>query len=391
VGQVAGVVDAGTLGASASYPAEGWVQLAIDGGWGNYAVDAGIAYLDGGVAVLKTNALVGDFIQFVGGTGSGQVAPIVANDSRVINYVFQNVNDAKPNATSTFNLFANASHFYPWPVDGGYSSSYSQYGLVSAGNSSASATSSTPGGGTSSYSDEAPIYVSFVDLHDAPKANPSDNSGGTVYLNSAGAITVLSQVDINAAAANYKNDWLQVSGQGYLQGSYVSNGFVNVTVYPGATFFGVGDAITGSQAYGFQFEVLQGNAYIASSILAASDGTANQMIVDGPSNVVLESSWLNQGNATSADIATLYNTTIQFNGVLLTTDGGAGFVQCGSRGGISIFYSPGVTLPDAGFNFISLDNGSTWTTGTGYSTQDGGTAGVHQTCSQGSGCCYSNY
>lgn len=382
---VVGAIDGGNLGGSNPY--EGWVQLAIDGGFGNYAVDAGYAYLDGGAATLITNSLVGTYIQFTAGA-SLIVAPIVSNDSRTINFVTHanvfGTQAVAPTAASTYNIVAPASHFFPWPQDAGAATAYSLANLYIGGsNANAAPQLFTPNTNGQIPPDPA-ISVFYCDFTDSPQGTHSNfetvdnfstapvdlrhvnlkNTGNAAVVNNYGGELALTASYTKPSSTN--PSYTAQSGTGWLTGDYLQSGG------------GSSDVIFA------QF----GDLFLSDSVISPNDSNAATISGLYNENLVINNVLINQGNNTAAAIQTRYRSNAYLNGVVLVTDGGAGLVSCGASGSTSLL---AVTTPDAGFKLISTDNGATYITGTTESVQDGGTAGVHADCNAGTSCCYTSY
>jgi len=385
-GLVAGAVDAGVNGGSGAY--EGWVQLAIDGGWGNYASDAGLCYVDGGACVLINNALAGDFIQITAGTGAGTIAPIVSNDSRVITYVLQATSYGTvptPDGTTKYNLFSNASHFYPYPVDAGASTSYELATVWVGGNGVQNGTDDILStiNATSTFAYYPQITFNYVDLVDAPQGTLSnyeaiDNFGPGLFSLRYSNIETTSA---GTAANNY-------AGTLELGADYIKPTGATAIVSESGTIKLTGDEIT-TVGTGAVASIAGTDLVMYTDVLQPAASNVNAIVADQQSNIVAWSTLLDQNNnAAKAAILTSHNSNAYIGNLSYLSDGGAGLIACGASGNIAFRT---YQIPDAGTNLVSLDNAATWSTGTAYSTQDGGTAGVHALLNVGSGCGYTSY
>lgn len=377
-GLVAGAVDAGSLGSPNKY--QSWVQYSIDGGWGNYAVDAGYAYLDGGVGVLNNNSLIGGFVQFTVGAAL-ITAPIVSNDSNVINFVQHATNGnapTAPNASSKFNVFVPASHIYSYPADGGSDShSYSESTLWVSSGAKSGFLNMAPA--VNSYTESSPISISYCDV-------PSVSLGANSQLFSAVAVYGPGSVSLQ---------YDTVSGAGYgviannapiiVNNSEIGTSFYNLWLGQNSTAFLSGNFLRNSTNPNSVL-VDYSTATLEYDVLSPADGTTP--ISSVASKLALYDVAINQGNSTLAAITATYGSIINSLQTYWVTDGGAGFVQCGAGGFNSLIQ---YNMLDAGNNLYSLDNGVTWTTGTGFVAVDGGSNDIHATCNQGTGCCVSSY
>lgn len=384
-GQVAGAIDAGVLGSPGVYGS--WVQIAIDGGWGDYAIDAGYAYRDGGVGVLITNSLVGKFIQITSGSGSGLIAPITANDSRVI--TFDNYSTAvgfsptAPDGTTKYNLFANASHLHPYPVDGGVSTSYAKASIFTA--------VAGPTGGVDVYAPNQTtrplatspaVTLNYLDIPDGPQGTNAhfeswDNYGG-------GLVSLRYSNMASTGGVSCLNDY---SGAVELGADYVAcNGGPDVQGQQGSTIAVTGSVLIPSAARAI--DVAGSKTSVYNSMITPATAGTNPVRASTASELAIQSSLIDSNTTTVQAIQTLSGTNSILDQVSYITDGGSGFLSCGGNGTNSLLSNQPL---DAGVNLYSLDNAVTWVTTTGFGLVDGGSNGVHATCSGGTGCCVLNY
>lgn len=388
-GQVAGAIDGGVNGGATPY--EGWVQIAIDGGWGNYAVDAGYAYLDGGVAVLINNALAGKFISITSGTGAGEIAPIVSNDSRVITYVNHSVafgvQPPTPDGSTKYNLFANASHLFPYPADAGVTTGYT-LATVWLGEASEPAPAdiypgTASGATTRVFAVDPQVTLNFLDIADAPQSaianfEAVDNFGsGLVSLRYSN----VESTNVTSCEANY-------GGVLEFAGDYL-NCPTNGVEGNGGRVLITGDALVGAlgASGGSELDLSGTNVSVYNSVIAPGAGTTAIFDLAG-STLGMQSTFIDTNNTTHQAIQSKNWSNTFLNNVTYQTDGGSGFLSCGASGTNSLLT---INLLDAGVNLVSLDNAATWSTQTAFSTQDGGTAGVHATVNLGTGCTFSSY
>lgn len=399
-GLVVGAIDAGTLATAGSKKYEGWVQIAIDGGWattGGYANDAGYCYMDGGACVLQTNALAtaGAYISFT--TGAGLItAPIVSNTTgagaTTINYVIHGNGygaPTAPTAASTFNVFTPASHFKPWPVDGGASTAYtfSSVYLGTFASTSAAALTTNPVGGQDTGGAPHPVTVQYLDFVGAPESVTLsdfaivDNFG----LSNVDFVNTTLQPSNGDFAVNNYNGRIEFDGS-LIKGDNAGS-TAGIESWGGAVW-AIGNLVTGVVP-GFKVigSLLDAEADVVVSSASASGASVQ---VNQQSRLIANGLFVDQGNAgaTAPVISMLNNSSAILSGFNEISDGGAGAIRCGSVGQISLI---SVGIPDAGANEISTDNGATYISQTTRLAQDGGTAGVNAFVNAGSGCTYTSY
>ena len=392
-GLVMGATDAGALGGGTPY--DGWVLVAIDGGWGNYAIDAGYAYLDaggytdgGGTGTLIANSLVGTFISFTAGPNAGMIAPIVSNTKDTISYVPHSIAwgtaAPAPTAASKFNIFANASHLYPYPVDAGAATGYTLSTVYVGGN----AADAAPNGvfpstnmATQIFAIDPQITFNYIDFADGPQSASANfeivsNYGPSLvsfrYSDMETSATGVEAVSTYEGRSEIAACYLAAQGEAI----YGRGGAVDI----------LGSVLTGSVSVNSEISTYKTRVNSYNNVILPAAGTIAVQAQE-QSTVTLASTFIDGNNTTQRAIKMEDNSSCHLGSVFWISDGGAGLVSCGAFGNIRIGTA---NVPDAGGNLISLNDGLTWTTGTAYTgNADGGA--INTKCDTTVGCCWANY
>jgi len=370
-GLTASVVDGGAV---SGYSTQAWVQfIPPDGGWGNYAVDAGYSYTDGG---LIATALQGKFLQVTSGSHAGLIYPIKSNDYATITFVTPSSSSYKLDATAQFSLYAPASHFYPYPVDGGASTSYSEADLFVAGNSARSTVNQVQ---NAQYypAQISVVYCDFADSHSVT-VESRDSS-----------LLQLAYGSIEATASAYGEDIVTYGAPVAVQGEVLSGAYTSIVVNNGAFLWlngsyvtkpaGQYNFVTGTHSPHIQ---LRGNTFSTPSMSTTSPAFSGAYGAD----LSLLFNDIDTGGAAAAVIAPSFNSQVYTFFNTFDGDGGAGIFQLNDSS--SAFVS--LNNYNASVNLVSLDNGISWIATSTFSTTDGGAAGYNAICNVQWGNCISN-
>jgi len=373
-------------GAVSGKHSQEWVQVAPPvGGWGGYAVDAGYAYSDGG---LIANALKGEFLQATGGKGVGDVFPIVNNDLTTISFV-RGSNASNPfDITTTISLYAPASHFYPYPLGGSPSNSYSEADLYVAGNSAETSNGVLLLSGYTATATPGNVNLYYCDMANSVSAR--SHSYSTVEVRGPGLL-FFAYGSVEADAPSYGAALTLIgSAPAVFQYSSITGGFNVADLWDTSRLYFTADYVTEPpQQSAFLVVNSRSTASVEGSVLStASLPSYSEMIALASSSLWLGYTDLDTGGAGSDVIGARQGSFVYASGDSFDGDGGTGILLLSGASNANV--SATSNTYNASSNLVSLDNGNTWTTATTYSTNDAGAAGQHSICNAQWGTCITN-